>query len=110
MRAECNPGDRAALTYFAFDLVEVDCADVAGMTYVAMALKASSGRESTAYICRAIAACGSRAKCLNPAEFIIVGSSDPEGSRHAIGALLLGYCDADNRLLYAGRAGNRHAD
>jgi DNA ligase D-like protein (predicted ligase) len=46
-----------------------------------------------------------KSKCLNRAEFVIVGWSDPEGSRHAIGALLLGYYEADGRLLYAGRVG-----
>jgi DNA ligase D-like protein (predicted ligase) len=30
-----------------------------------------------------------KSKCLNRAEFVIVGWSDPQGSRHAIGALLL---------------------
>ncbi len=46
-----------------------------------------------------------KSKCLNRAEFVIVGWSDPDGSRHAIGALLLGYYAADGRLLYAGRVG-----
>ena len=30
-------------------------------------------------------------KCLNREEFVVVGFSDPEGTRHLIGALLLGY-------------------
>jgi bifunctional non-homologous end joining protein LigD len=46
-----------------------------------------------------------KTKCLNRAEFVIVGWSDPEGSRHAIGALLLGFYESDGRLLYAGRVG-----
>jgi bifunctional non-homologous end joining protein LigD len=46
-----------------------------------------------------------KSKCLNRAEFVIVGWSDPEGSRHAIGALLLGYYESDGRLFYAGRVG-----
>jgi bifunctional non-homologous end joining protein LigD len=46
-----------------------------------------------------------KSKCLNRAEFIIVGWSDPEGSRHAIGALLLGYYEADGQLLHADRVG-----
>jgi bifunctional non-homologous end joining protein LigD len=46
-----------------------------------------------------------KSKSLNRAEFVIVGWSDPEGSRHAIGALLLGYYEPDGRLLYAGRVG-----
>ena len=44
-------------------------------------------------------------KCLNREEFVVVGWSDPEGSRHRIGALLLGYYTPDGRLLYAGRVG-----
>jgi bifunctional non-homologous end joining protein LigD len=46
-----------------------------------------------------------KSKCLNRAEFVIVGWSDPEGSRPLIGALLLGYYEPDGRLLYAGRVG-----
>ena len=46
-----------------------------------------------------------KSKCLSRAEFVIVGWSDPEGSRHGLGALLLGYYEADGRLLYAGRVG-----
>jgi bifunctional non-homologous end joining protein LigD len=44
-------------------------------------------------------------QCLNRGEFVIVGSSDPEGSRPLLGALVLGYYDLDGRLIYAGRAG-----
>jgi ATP-dependent DNA ligase len=40
-----------------------------------------------------------KTKCLNRAELVIVGWSSPEGSRHAIGALILGYYDANKRLL-----------
>ena len=39
-------------------------------------------------------------------EFVVVGWSDPEGTRHRIGALLLGYYTPDNgKLIYAGRVG-----
>ena len=44
-------------------------------------------------------------KCLNREEFVVVGFSDPEGSRHRIGALLLGYYTPEGQLVYAGRAG-----
>jgi ATP-dependent DNA ligase len=44
-------------------------------------------------------------KCLNREEFVVVGWSDPEGSRHRIGSLLLGYYTPDDTLIYAGRAG-----
>jgi DNA ligase D-like protein (predicted ligase) len=51
-----------------------------------------------------------KSKCLNREEFVIVGYSDPEGSRPYFGALLLGYYDGDGRLLYAGRAGTGFSD
>jgi DNA ligase D-like protein (predicted ligase) len=44
-------------------------------------------------------------KCLNREEFVVVGWSDPEGSRHRIGSLLLGYYTPEGKLLYAGRVG-----
>jgi ATP-dependent DNA ligase len=36
---------------------------------------------------------------------VIVGWSDPEGSRPHLGALLLGYYTDDGKLTYAGRVG-----
>jgi ATP-dependent DNA ligase len=48
-------------------------------------------------------------KCLNGEEFIVVGWTDPEGSRPHLRALLLAYYAPDGRLVYAGRAGHRHA-
>jgi DNA ligase D-like protein (predicted ligase) len=44
-------------------------------------------------------------KCLHREEFVVVGWTDPEGSRPRLGALLLAYYDPDGRLVYAGRAG-----
>jgi bifunctional non-homologous end joining protein LigD len=44
-----------------------------------------------------------KTKCLNREEFVVVGWSDPEGSRHRIGALLLGYYTDEGKLIYAGR-------
>jgi DNA ligase D-like protein (predicted ligase) len=46
-----------------------------------------------------------KSKCLNEAEFVVIGWSDPEGSRTLIGSLLLGYYTEDGRLIYAGRVG-----
>jgi ATP-dependent DNA ligase len=46
-----------------------------------------------------------KTKCLNREEFVVVGWSDPEGSRHRIGSLLLGYYMRDGSLIYAGRVG-----
>jgi bifunctional non-homologous end joining protein LigD len=46
-----------------------------------------------------------KAKCLNREEFIVVGWSDPEGTRHRMGALLLAYYTDDGKLIYAGRVG-----
>jgi DNA ligase D-like protein (predicted ligase) len=44
-------------------------------------------------------------KCFNEEEFVIVGYSEPEGSRPYLGALLLAYYDDAGKLIYAGRAG-----
>jgi DNA ligase D-like protein (predicted ligase) len=46
-----------------------------------------------------------KAKWLNRQEFVIVGWSDPEGTRPYLGALLLGYYTDDGKLIYAGRVG-----
>jgi DNA ligase D-like protein (predicted ligase) len=46
-----------------------------------------------------------KVKCLHREEFIVVGWTDPAGSRPWLGALLLAYYDPDGRLVYAGRAG-----
>jgi bifunctional non-homologous end joining protein LigD len=46
-----------------------------------------------------------KTKALNRQEFVVVGWTDPEGSRPALGSLLLGYYDEDGKLIYAGRAG-----
>jgi DNA ligase D-like protein (predicted ligase) len=46
-----------------------------------------------------------KTKCLNRQEFVVVGWSDPEGSRPHLGALLLGYYTDDGKLIYAGRVG-----
>ena len=46
-----------------------------------------------------------KSKCLNREEFVVVGWTDPEGSRQHIGALLLGYYTENGHLHYARRAG-----
>jgi DNA ligase D-like protein (predicted ligase) len=46
-----------------------------------------------------------KVKCLNREEFVVVGWTDPEGSRPRLGALLLSYYAPDGRLVYAGRTG-----
>jgi DNA ligase D-like protein (predicted ligase) len=46
-----------------------------------------------------------KVKCLHREEFVVVGWTDPEGSRPFLGALLLGYYDRQGRLIYAGRVG-----
>lgn len=46
-----------------------------------------------------------KTKCLNREEFVVVGWSDPEGGRHRIGSLLLGYYADAGKLIYAGRVG-----
>ncbi len=46
-----------------------------------------------------------KVKCLHREEFVVVGWTDPEGSRPWLGALLLAYYDPNGRLVYAGRVG-----
>jgi DNA ligase D-like protein (predicted ligase) len=46
-----------------------------------------------------------KVKCLHREEFVVVGWTDPEGSRPWLGALLLAYYDPGGHLVYAGRAG-----
>lgn len=46
-----------------------------------------------------------KSKCLNREEFVVVGWTDPTGSRPHIGSLLLGYYTEDGGLRYAGRVG-----
>jgi bifunctional non-homologous end joining protein LigD len=45
-------------------------------------------------------------KVRNRDEFIVLGFTDPEGSREGFGALLLGYYDPEGSLRYAGRVGS----
>jgi bifunctional non-homologous end joining protein LigD len=44
-------------------------------------------------------------KCRNRDEFIVVGFTDPEGSREGFGAVLVGYYDPEGTMRYAGRVG-----
>jgi bifunctional non-homologous end joining protein LigD len=44
-------------------------------------------------------------KCTGGQEFVIGGYTDPQGTRTGFGALLLGYYDAEGRLVYAGKVG-----
>lgn len=44
-------------------------------------------------------------KCARQQEFVVGGFTDPEGSRHGFGALLLGVYDSDGKLRYAGKVG-----
>src|ERR1700731_3363686 len=46
-----------------------------------------------------------KVKCLHREEFVVVGWTDPEGSRPFLGALLPAYYDPDGQLVYAGRVG-----
>jgi DNA ligase D-like protein (predicted ligase) len=51
-----------------------------------------------------------KTKALNRQEFVVVGWTDPEGSRPALGSLLLGFYSGDGKLTYAGRAGTGMTD
>jgi bifunctional non-homologous end joining protein LigD len=44
-------------------------------------------------------------KCITGQEFVVGGYTDPQRSRQGLGALLVGYYDADGRLAYAGKVG-----
>jgi bifunctional non-homologous end joining protein LigD len=44
-------------------------------------------------------------KCRNREEFVVIGLTDPEGSRQGFGALIAGYYDPSGILRYAGRVG-----
>jgi bifunctional non-homologous end joining protein LigD len=46
-----------------------------------------------------------KVKCLHREEFVVIGWTDPEGSRPYLGALLLGYYDPEGSLIYACRVG-----
>ncbi|HEY2191666.1 MAG TPA: non-homologous end-joining DNA ligase [Actinomycetospora sp.] len=48
-------------------------------------------------------------KCVKDQEFVIGGWTDPSGSRHVLGALLVGYYD-DGGLKYAGKVGTGFDD
>jgi bifunctional non-homologous end joining protein LigD len=49
-------------------------------------------------------------KCTRRQEFVIVGYTDPKGSRTGFGSLLLGYHDKDGKLHYAGNVGTGFDD
>ncbi len=44
-------------------------------------------------------------KCGHRQEFVVVGYTDPEGSRTGFGALLLGVYDDENQLVFSGQVG-----
>jgi len=48
-------------------------------------------------------------KCVNRQELVIGGYTEPQGSRHGCGALLVGYYEKD-RLRYAGKVGTGYDD
>ena len=47
-----------------------------------------------------------KVKCGKRQEFVVIGFSEPKGSRTGVGALLLGVYDAAKTLRYAGRVGS----
>ena len=47
-----------------------------------------------------------KSKCLCRQEFVIGGFTHAEGSRVLLGAILVGYYDAEGRLVYAGKVGS----
>ncbi|WP_434674362.1 DNA ligase D [Pseudomonas sp. R1-15] len=62
-------------------------------------------RQGSAYVSRR-SSDWIKLKCKNRQEFVVVGFSEPKGSRSAFGALLLGLHDVDSgELRYAGKVG-----
>jgi bifunctional non-homologous end joining protein LigD len=51
-----------------------------------------------------------KTKCVQRDEFVVGGFTDPSGTRHGIGALLVGYYDGEQRLHYAGKVGTGFSD
>jgi bifunctional non-homologous end joining protein LigD len=51
-----------------------------------------------------------KSKCLNRQEFVIGGFTKPKGGREFFGALLLGYYDPLQQLIYCGRVGTGFDD
>jgi bifunctional non-homologous end joining protein LigD len=49
-------------------------------------------------------------KCVRRDEFVVIGFTEPGGTRHGFGALVLGYYDREGRLRYAGRVGTGFND
>jgi bifunctional non-homologous end joining protein LigD len=49
-------------------------------------------------------------KCVKRDEFLVIGFTEPSGTRHGFGALILGYYDPEGRLHYAGRVGTGFND
>jgi bifunctional non-homologous end joining protein LigD len=49
-------------------------------------------------------------KCHKSDEFVVIGFTEPSGTRVGFGALLLGYYDLEGRLSYAGRVGTGFND
>ncbi len=49
-------------------------------------------------------------KCERSQEMVIGGFTDPEGSRHGFGALMLGVYERDGKLAYAGKVGTGFND
>ncbi len=51
-----------------------------------------------------------KSKCQQRQEFVVIGFTEPQGSRSGFGSLLLGYHDAGKNLVYAGRVGTGFND
>jgi bifunctional non-homologous end joining protein LigD len=49
-------------------------------------------------------------KCVQRDDFVAIGFTEPSGTRHGFGALILGYHDPAGRLRYAGRVGTGFND
>jgi hypothetical protein len=57
-----------------------------------------TGLYSVAHNVSGVAAVQVSTPCLNREVFVVVGWSDPEGGRHRIGSLLIGYYTPEGKL------------
>jgi ATP-dependent DNA ligase len=104
LQTAMDEGRTDALVFMVFDLLFLDGKDTGKLPLLDGVEGVISKRVDRPY------APGDRglwlkSKCLNREEFVVVGWTDPGGSRSHFGALLLGYYTETGRLNYAGRAG-----
>src|ERR1044072_5500864 len=125
LQAPMDEGRTDQLIFFAFDLLFLNGASTAQLPLIERKARLQRQFRKRAQACRlgleghletgrstlpGDRGISVKSKCLNREEFVVVGWTEPEGSRSHIGALLLGYYTEDGQLHYAGRAGTGITD